>query len=102
MLRCLPTFSGCGILSTVHACAPASEGCSAEPVLFVEVVDAEVEEVVESTRSIACHVSVTIIGTMVTYQYVFVCVTFLVDACVHCCLILRAEYTKPEKSRICI
>ena len=30
----LPTFSGRGMLSTVRARAPASEGCAAEPVLL--------------------------------------------------------------------
>ena len=36
--------------STVRACAPASEGCAAEPVLFVEMVDAGVDEVVCSNE----------------------------------------------------
>ena len=40
-------FSGRGMLSTVRARAPASEGCAAEPVLFVEI---EVEEVVCSNE----------------------------------------------------
>ena len=54
---------------------------------------------------IACFLEskyLTSIGTMVSYQYVFVCVTFLVNMCTSVSYFIRAENMEPEKRRSCV
>ena len=97
-VSCLPTLSGRGMLSTMRACAPASEGCSAEPKLRPG------DEVVKLTRIIptSClghHYRNTSLRFPLPINRVHF-VTFLVDGWVLRSLILRAEDTEPERDDV--